>query len=77
MLSAQDISLVSNRSLDHTTTSGETIASPLRLVTVDCFGGDARTYLGYCGEATDARGVCLTAAVPSIEVNNGGALLVL
>ena len=35
MLSAQDSSLVSYRSLDQTTTSGETIASRLHLLSVD------------------------------------------
>ena len=33
-------------------------------------GGAAGTSLGCSGEATDARGVCLAAAVPSIEANN-------
>ena len=37
LLSAQDSSLVSYRSLDHTTTSSETIASWLRLLSVDWF----------------------------------------
>ena len=35
--------------------------------------GAVDTSLGCSGEATDALGVCLTTAVPSIEANNGGA----
>ncbi len=39
-------------------------------------GGAAGTSLGCSGEATDARGGYLTAAVPSIGANNGGASFV-
>ena len=37
--------------------------------------GAAGTSIGCAAEATDARGVCLSAAVPSIEASNGGASL--